>query len=300
MVYSDLMTRLTEGGLVILDGAIGTEIKRRAGATQGSDLSIARMIESPDLVRQVHSDYIGAGAHVITTNSYGCSRAHQGQADLGENPMERAVRLAVEQANAARDASGSDDVVVAGSLGPLGGDYDPDAVPDYESCLTSYRRQVSVMADSGVDLVLVETASRVHAAKAGAVAAVEAGLPVWTGLVGSPAGTVASGESWTEAVDVLASSGASAVLVNCTSPEAITAGMAELGRQQAVPVGAYGQASAFMGRGWEFGPAMTPEDYLEHAKRWVDHGARIVGGCCATTPEHIIRLSENLRIPQRP
>jgi S-methylmethionine-dependent homocysteine/selenocysteine methylase len=143
------------------------------------------------------------------------------------------------------------------------------------------------MVEAGVDIILAETAAHVHSARAGVVAAMDAGLPVWASLQGSPDGKVASEASWTEAVEALVSAGASAVLINCTSPDSITLSMRSLGGQKKIPVGAYGQGAPYAGDGWRFGTPMTPETYASHAQNWVELGARIIGGCCATTPEHI-------------
>lgn len=294
MLYQDLMTRLAIGELVILDGAIGTEIKQRSGDSGHGDLAVTRMVESPDLIREIHVDYIRAGADVITANTYSSNGPAMSKDGLDAEMSQSITRLSVELAIDARNTSQVNGVLIAGSLGPLASDYDPDDVPTFESCLSTYREQVQVMADSGVDLALVETAAQVRSARAGVMAAVEAGLPVWASLLGSPDGRVASGESWFEAVDVLVSAGASAVLINCTSPDSITMSMRELGTQQQVPVGAYGQGAPYAGKGWRFGPSMTPKEYATHAQRWVNLGASIVGGCCATTPEHIRYLKSEV------
>ncbi|MCH7800183.1 MAG: homocysteine S-methyltransferase family protein [Chloroflexi bacterium] len=294
MSYQDLLARFAIGELVILDGAIGTEIKQRSGDSGHGDLAVTRMVESSDLIREIHVDYIRAGADVITANTYSCNGPAMRKDGLDVEMSQSMTRLAVELAIDARDASQVNGVLIAGSLGPLASDYDPNDVPTFESCLSTYREQVQVMADYGVDLALVETAAQVRSARAGVVAAVEAGLPVWASLLGSPDGRVASGESWVEAVDVLVSAGASAVLINCTSPDSITLSMRELVTQKQVPVGAYGQGAPYTGDGWRFGPSMTPKEYAKHAQGWVDLGAGIVGGCCATTPEHIRYLKSEV------
>ena len=292
MAFHNFMERLARGELIILDGAIGTEIRRRSGDTGRSDLAITRMLESPDLIRGIHADYIAAGADVITANTYGCNRHALSRDGLVAVMSQPLTRMAVELAIDARNASQVDGVLLAGSLGPLASDYDPDDVPSYETCLSAYREQAQVMAEAGVDMALAETAAQSRSARAGVVAATEVGLPVWASLLASPDGTVASGESWSETVETLVSAGASALLINCTMPDAITVSMRNLGGQHQIPVGAYGQGALPSGDGWRFEPSMTPDEYAKHAQDWVDLGARIVGGCCATTPDHIQLLKE--------
>jgi S-methylmethionine-dependent homocysteine/selenocysteine methylase len=281
------MTRLTNGELIVIDGAIGTEIRSRGEDSGRNDVAVTRMVESPEIIRAIHADYIRAGAEVITANTYGCNGPALKRDGLDAESSQSLTRMALELAIDARKSAQADGVLVAGSLGPLASDYDPNDVPDFDTCLSVYREQVEVMVEAGVDIVLAETAAHVHSARAGVVAAVEVGLPVWASLLGSPSGNVASGASWSDAVEALVSAGASAVLINCTLPDAITLSMRSLGGQSKIPVGAYGQGAPYAGDGWRFEPSMTPETYASHAQNWVDLGARIIGGCCATTPEHI-------------
>ena len=150
------------------------------------------------------------------------------------------------------------------------------------------------MADEGVDLVLVETTARVRSARAGVVAAAEAGLPAWAALLADDEGRVKSGEPLDAAVDTLVSEGSSAVLINCTQPPQVSRAMERLCLQQRVPFGAYAQGAAYSGQGWEFGPSKSSEEYLDCARDWVSMGARIVGGCCGTNPDHIKALRSHL------
>jgi len=84
------------------------------------------------------------------------------------------------------------------------------------------------------------------------------------------------------------------VLINCTMPDAITVSMRELSLHNQVVVGAYGQGALPVGDGWIFDPSMSPNEYAKHAQDWVGLGARIIGGCCATTPEHIRYLKSEV------
>ena len=229
------MTRLTNGELIVIDGAIGTEIRSRGEDSGRNDVAVTRMVESPEIIRAIHADYIRAGAEVITANTYGCNGPALKRDGLDAESSQSLTRMALELAIDARKSAKADGVLVAGSLGPLASDYDPNDVPDFDTCLSAYREQVEVMVEAGVDIVLAETAAHVHSARAGVVAAVEVGLPVWASLLGSPSGNVASGASWSDAVEALVSAGASAVLINCTLPDAITLSMRSLGGQSKIP-----------------------------------------------------------------
>ena len=296
MSIHDLVAPKNTEETVVLDGAIGTEIKRRSGLPGSSDLAVSVMVQSPQIVRTLHEDYIKAGAQVITANTYDSNRPALEKINVDAGQVAGLTIQAVEIAKEARARAAQDrEVYIAGSLGPLGSDYDPDDVPSYNECLSVYLEQVKAMAASGVDLVLVETVARFRSARAGVAAAVEHGLPAWASLLADAKGRVRSGESLIEAAETLADDGASAILVNCTQPEDVTLAVRELTRQKRLPVGAYAQAAIYSGKGWEFGPSIPPTEYLHYARQWVDSGVNIVGGCCGTTPEHIRELKAHLR-----
>ena len=129
------MARQANGELVILDGAMGTGTRRSSGRSGSGNIAIIRMIKSPDLIRTIYFDYNRAGAGVITANSYSCNGPSLGHGGLKGDLMPRATRMAVELVKDARDSSNADGILIAGSLGPLGFDYDPDDVPPFERCL---------------------------------------------------------------------------------------------------------------------------------------------------------------------
>lgn len=295
MPYKELQSRLNNGEIIILDGGMGTEIVRQSGRSGTAVIAVTEMVDSPELIRNIHKAYIEAGADVITANTYDLNGPALAKPGLEASQVESLTSLAVRIAREAReDAANGRDIVIAGSLGPLGSDYDPDDVPNYEVCLEAYREQVQAMATAGVDLVLVETAARVRSARAGLAAAVEAGLPAWAALLADDQGQVKSGESLEEAVETLVSEGASSVLINCTQPPQVSKAIQRLGQKKRIPFGAYAQGAVYSGQGWEFGPSKSPGEYLDWARDWVSNGAQIVGGCCGTTPDHIKALRSNL------
>jgi S-methylmethionine-dependent homocysteine/selenocysteine methylase len=259
------------------------------------------MLDEPDLVTAVHRDFIDAGARIITTNNYSATPqrlARDGEAALFE-PLHAAALNAARQA---REESGQP-VRIAGCLPPLVASYHHEVVPDDATCLRDYRRLVQVQAE-GVDLFLCETMTLTREALAATRAAVERRLPVWVAFsVDDQDGTrLRSGEPLAEAARAVVAAGAEAVLVNCSVPEAITTAMdalADLG----VPFGGYANgftAAASLPPGGtvealETRKDLGPEGYAEHACRWVELGATIVGGCCEVSPAHIAALAERLK-----
>ena len=208
---------------------------------------------------------------------------------------------AAAAARAARARSGLS-VRIAGCLPPLVGSYRPDLTPPEDVCLADYRRIVSVQADH-VDLFLCETMLSAAEARAATAAAGESGRPVWTALsVDDADGTLLrSGEGVAEGAQAAIDAGAEAVLINCSSPEAVAAALPALAAA-GVPFGAYANGFVSVGALQPGGTVdvlearddLDPTIYAGHAMAWVGAGAAIVGGCCEIGPAHIAALGHRL------
>ena len=299
MSLAALTAKLARGDAVILDGGMGTEIKRHGIAAGSSELSVAAMLESPEGIREIHEDFIRAGAEVTITNTYNCNAGkltHIGWTSKAKAEAEvvRLNELAAKAALEARAAAPDREVIVAGSMGPLSQSYNPDAVLPYDVCLSAYREQVRVLAQAGVDVILVETCTKIHEAVAGVKAAVQAGMPAWAGFVVDEEGRVKSGESILDAQAAVRDAGASVLFLNCCQAPYVTAALRELAGHHNMPIGAYAQGAVYQGVGWDFEESMSPEEYLAYAREWSGLGARVIGGCCGTTPDHIKALAAAL------
>ncbi|MFC1776742.1 homocysteine S-methyltransferase family protein [Pseudomonadota bacterium] len=290
-------------GLIILDGGMGQELINRNASAQGVLWSARALFDHPEVVQAVHEDYIHAGADVITTNSYACIRNNfepEGLVDrLGEMN-----RLAAELAQRARDTVGKP-VKIAGSMGPQRGSYRPDLVGSYHETEALYREQAEFLAPH-VDLFICETLSCIVEARAAVVAACATGIPVWLSwsIEDTGAANLRSGESIHEAWQDIEDSEVSAVLLNCSPPEAISRVLPQLIAICDLPTGAYANAFTPIPEKWDYHgdesipPSrtdVTPQAYADHAANWVSAGARIIGGCCEVGPAHIAQLDQ-LRI----
>ena len=223
-------------GVVLLDGGMGQELRHRADNEPTSLWSAQVMIEQPELVQQVHEDYIRAGASVITTNSYATVRRRLEAIGGMGSEYEKLIDLAGVIANRARDAVGQS-VLIAGSLPPLNGSYRPDRVLQSSELEPIYREQAERLAPH-VDVLLCETMSTVEEARVAATEAARVGLPVWVAwTLADPdpdpypdteyeqSGSVAlrSGESLAEAYAALDGVPVEAVMSNCCTVESVTA-----------------------------------------------------------------------------
>ena len=290
-------------GLILLDGGMGQELINRKASGQGVLWSAKALFDNPAAVQAVHEDYIRAGADVITTNSYACIRNNFEPEGLLSRLGEM-NQLSAMLARQARDKVGKK-VLIAGSMGPQNGSYRPDLVGSYDETYRLYREQAGFLAPL-VDFFICETLSSVKEARAAVAAANSTGKPVWLSwsLEDSGEAKLRSGESIRAAWDDIAGTGVSAILLNCSPPEAISKVLPDLVSMSDIPVGAYANAFTPIPEKWDFHgdesipPSrtdVTPDAYAAHAANWLKAGARIIGGCCEVGPAHIERVNKMLR-----
>jgi S-methylmethionine-dependent homocysteine/selenocysteine methylase len=282
--------------VMILDGGMGQELVARAGKAT-SLWSVQALLDSPEMVREVHDEYFAAGAEVATTNTYSVLPDRL-EAHGMQDRLEELQIIACRQAVEARDAHGSG--LVGGSLGPIGFSYQPDLAPPSDQAAETYARLCKIQADY-VDMFMCETMSSVDQARGALMGASVVGKPVWVALsVDDADGTkLRSGEDLTEALPLLAEFKPAGVLINCSQPEAVNVGVPILAGN-GIPVGAY--ANGFTGIHNDFDAVgatvdllkkrtdLGPKEYADFAQGWVDEGATLIGGCCEVGPAHIAEL----------
>ncbi len=285
--------------ITLLDGGMGRELIRR-GAGDATGLWSARaLLEAPQVVVDVHRDYIAAGAGIITTNSYSTVPSYLAKAGLES----RAQELTGLAGRLARQAVEGRDVLVAGSLPPLSESYRPDLVPDAATGAPVYAAMAAALAPH-VDVFLCETMSSAAEARSAVTAAAATGRPVfvsWT-LDDRPGRGLRSGESVAEALAALDGLPLAGCLFNCTHPEAISAALPELRALTELPVGGYPNRLNAVARDWTLDNGVSTglrsdlevAQFVEFAERWIDAGATIIGGCCGIGPEYIAALAARL------
>jgi S-methylmethionine-dependent homocysteine/selenocysteine methylase len=302
-----LSARISDGPL-LLDGGMGQElIHRGMPDTEPSLWSANALAEAPDLVQEVHEDFLRAGADMIITNTYATPPERLEEAGLGDR-VEALNRTAGRLAERAREAVGRD-ALIAGSLPPIRGSYRPDLVGEADEIEPQYREQAGYLAPY-VDVFLCETMSTPDEARAAVRGAASTGLPVLVSYTiadpPSPEDTgpaLRNGQSLKRAVGALADLPVEGLLLNCSYPESISAAVPVLRRLTDRPVGAYANAFTHVPDDWDeradaLDPNALPERredldadaYAAHVEGWLDAGADIVGGCCEVGPDHIARL----------
>ncbi len=284
--------------IVLLDGGMGQELIARSSAPPSALWSAKVMMDEPHIVEQVHRDYIKAGARVLTLNSYSATpeRLKRDASEALFKPLQaKAIELA-------QSASANGDITIGGCLSPLFGSYHPEATPEFDICLETYRRVVALQKDA-VDVFICETLSSIKEIKAAVQAAHESGKPVWCGMsVMDEDGTrLRSGEPVSAGAAAAKEAGASAVMINCSWPEAVTQAMPILAKV-GLPFGGFANGftkadSLRLGGTVDSLKVRTdlgPDQYADHAMGWVEAGATIIGGCCEVGPAHIATLAQRL------
>ena len=283
----------------LLDGAMGTELQRRGTDTGLPLWSANALMANPGLVRQIHADYIAAGADIITTNTFRTTRRtfdHAGIPDASAALTRRALELARQ----ARQESGRTDVLIAGSIAPLEDCYRPDLVPPDSDLRREHAELARRLAD-GVDCILLETMNTVREAYAACEAAVATGKEVIVSFICNREGNLYDGESLTYAIRSVASLAPAAFSINCVSPRFIRPALNIARATTDLPIGVYANVGIPENerRGWEFTHDIGAAEYATYASDWLHSGVAILGGCCGTTPEYIAAVAKTLnRKPQ--
>ncbi len=281
---------------LILDGATGSELNRR-GVDTGLPLWSANALlndRDAEILKQVHEDYLKAGADILTTNTFRTHARALAAGGAARGALEltrRAVEIAREALKAVPSASRR---FIAGSISTLEDCYEPGRVPPEDELRAEHAERVEHLLQSGVDLFLIETMNSIREARIAAKFAAQSGLPVAVSFVCGADGRILSGETLSAAANELLPLGILALGVNCGPTHALAKPLDELATvcPKDFPLIAYGNIGyADEQVGWVNTDAEDPKVYAEHASRW---NARIVGGCCGTTPEHIRELKKAL------
>jgi S-methylmethionine-dependent homocysteine/selenocysteine methylase len=288
--------------ITLLDGGMGQELVKRSSKEITPLWSTQVMIDEPEIVHDLHADFIRAGSRVITLNAYTMTPERLAR-DAQIEDFEKLQLAAVNAATRARASAGISGVRIAGCLPPLVASFHAEVSPEYDAMLESYSKIVAIQAPH-VDLFLCETMSSIAEAKAALISAKKTGLPVWVSLTiqDDGQGVLRSGESLAEAVAMLDEFGADAKLLNCSKPESISASWSKMKSDQGL-TGAYANGftsvdSLIPGgtvKSMESRSDLDPTAYAEFALQWANDGAGLIGGCCEVGPAHITKLAQRLR-----
>ena len=301
MTYADIERRLAGKRVVILDGGTGTELERRGVPMNADAWSGAAALGHLDVLEAVHRDYIGAGAEIVTVNSFATSPAMLRAAGLGDR-FEEINRASVGAALRAREASGNPSALVAGSVSHMV----PPTPPNKAELRDGLGALASLLKAEGCDLILLEMMYHPDRMEAAFEAVAAAGLPVWVGFSarrGDDGGIVSytSGVDipFAETVGVLSDYNVAAAGVMHTAADATGEALAILQDAYDGPLMAYPDSGYFEMPNWRFENVLSPDELRRFAEGWISQGARVIGGCCGLSPAHIAALAplRDRRVP---
>ncbi|MGC8916766.1 MAG: homocysteine S-methyltransferase family protein [Thermoanaerobaculum sp.] len=276
-------------GPLLLDGAMGSELLRRGVTSAATLWGVGALVHDPHVVLQVHRDYVSAGCDVLTANTFRV--APYALRRVGNYPPPEA--LAATAVSLAREAAADSDrsVFVVASMTTLEDCYRPDLVPDDATLAREHRRTAEILAAASPDGLLLETFNTIREARIACEQAVETGLPVVVSFTCQKGGRVLSGENAADAARAVSLPGVVAVGVNCTRLADLMPALVQMVTATSLPLVAYAN------NGWYdeqsphlAAPKVEPERYARCLLGCVAAGARLVGGCCGTTPEDIAAL----------
>ena len=300
------LTEQLNRGPVVSDGAMATELEKRGVATNSALWSATAMLDHPDAIQAVHQSYLDAGAKIMTTNTYQANVPAFEQAGIAAAQARQLIQQAVTIAHTARDASHVTDAVIAGSIGPYGayladgseytGAYQltPSAYQDF------HRERLALIMAAGVDVLALETMPRLDEVQAlvQLITTTWPQQPYWVSFRIKDPQTLCDGTSLAAAAKwVAAQPNVVAVGVNCTTLENIAPALTTLKAAVAVPLIVYpnsGDQYDPVTKTWQ--ATHLSHQFASFVPQWLAAGARIIGGCCRTTPKDIATVARALSV----
>ncbi|MGC8749006.1 MAG: bifunctional homocysteine S-methyltransferase/methylenetetrahydrofolate reductase [Candidatus Kapaibacteriota bacterium] len=281
----DFLSLLKEK-ILLFDGGMGTELYRRG-------VFINRCFEetniiAPELVKQIHNEYLKAGANVIETNTFGANRFKLKRFNL----QDKLYDIVFAGAKIAREVAGEKSLV-AGSVGPLGVQIEPLGPISREEAQEYFSEIIKPLLDGGVDLLIFETFINLDELKQAVISARKiTDIPIIAQVTIDEDGNTLTGTSPETTIAELEATGADVVGVNCTvGPQVMLNWLEQVRNHTSFPISIMpnaGKPKNVDGRNIYLA---SPEYFAEYAKLLVKSGANIIGGCCGTTPEHIKKMS---------
>jgi len=283
---------------LLADGAMGTVLYARGVLTNRcyEELNLS----DPKLILSVHDEYLQAGAEIVETNTFGGNRFRLSRHGLSAKVDEinaAGVRLARQAVDQFKEKQGGD-AWVAGAVGPLGVRLEPLGKTGLDEARAAFAEQIGALANSGVDLLIVETMPALNEAREALEAAktVAPEIPVVVMVTVDDESECLDGSSPAQAAALLTEWGASAVGVNCSSgPATVLTAIESMHTATILPLSAMpnaGMPRVVEGRNVYL---CTPEYMAGFARKAIAAGAQLVGGCCGTTPNHIRAMRSALR-----
>ena len=295
MTHRLLLERVVDPERIVLfDGAMGTMLYQKGVFINQcyDELSV----RSPDLVRDIHREYVKAGAEVLETNSFGANRVKLAQYGL-EGQVQAINRAAAAIAREVADES-KHPVLVAGAVGPLGVRLEPYGPTSEEEARSVFREQLAALKEGGADLFILETFSDLHEIKEAIRAAreIDASMPIVAQMTIGADHHTSYGATAEDVARTLDQWGADVIGLNCSvGPQIILECIERMATATRRKLSAQPNAGMPREVGGRSMYMASPEYMATYARHLIHAGAKVLGGCCGTTPEHVKAICEGIR-----
>jgi S-methylmethionine-dependent homocysteine/selenocysteine methylase len=319
---TELEQRIGKGEVIILDGAVGTQLQRRHVPMNHIAWAGAALETHPYTVQRMHEDYVKAGVDIITTNTFSSARHNLEPIALGDHTYELNLRAVVLAQQAVDRCARDRPVYIAGAVSCFGlkvGDESDVSGASFfghrteisvAQAKTNLREQAEILVEAGVDLLLVEVTGGSEHRRWAVEACAELGVPMWVGMRcrQDPGDAIlrlgyCSSTPLEEEIREIMALGGSAIAIFHSTLEATAASIPVVKENWPGPIALYPEADRQdyiqTHRDHSESTRISPHDFVDQAKEWVAQGAQIIGGCCGVELEHIAPLRESLpaRIP---
>jgi methionine synthase I (cobalamin-dependent) len=298
-MYDHIREKLARGETIILDGGTGTDIQRRGVPMSSSTWCAEANLSHPDVVREVHADYIKAGADIIIANTFATSALLFNALGRDDELLE-IDRAAVA---IAREAAKGHKVAVAGSMStmrPVAAGSDRTSKQQEwpeDKARALFKRKAKNLAAAGVDLIMMEMMRDRDYSVWASEAALATGLPVWIGISVERHGKRLTGfgredQDFEDVARMLSALKPDAISIMHTSPNDTDEAIDILRKYWKGPIAAYPESGYFKMPEWTFVDIIEPEELVKKSQAWRKKGVTAFGGCCGLGPDHIKALSE--------
>ena len=300
-----MLQRLRAGEQVMIDGGTGTEVERRGVPQLVNAWNSGGALSHPDIVRDIHKDYISHGAEIVISNTFATSRnlmEDAGVVDLFPDYNRRGVELACE----AREAMGKPDVLVAGGISHWSFS---GRLPSLDELRDGAAEQAKIMRQAGADLIMLEMMISIPRMLAVLEGAKTSGLPIWVGFSCAPDsnGTMClqagdtdangvvkagSGETLVDAIAALDHQQVDLLNIMHTDVTHIDACLDIVEAHWHGLVGVYAHSGQFIDNQWIFEGTISPQAFAAASQRWLRRNLQIIGGCCGIRPDHMAAVAD--------
>ncbi|MFW5986500.1 MAG: homocysteine S-methyltransferase family protein [Halanaerobiales bacterium] len=281
--------KMQDQSIIIGDGAMGTRLQARG--LKSGEVSEVWNLEYPEKVAAVHREYIEAGADLIETNSFGGNYIRLKEQNL-QDKFKEINCTAVEIAKSAAPK----ETIIAGSVGPTGKMLKPLGELAPEEAYKGYKKQIEILVNNGVDLLIIETMTDLKEMEQALKAADEFDTPAVAQMNFTSAGKTVMGDGIEEAAEIIEKYNADVAGINCTPGMSETVPLiSKLNEATDLPLSTFPNAGSPRLEGGNISYPEGPEDYVAGLEELVNNNVRIIGGCCGSDPLIIAAISDYFR-----